>query len=278
MFQPIPVTEENVFAFKATGKLTDEDYAKFVPELENIIAQHGKISVLFELENFKGWGAKAAWQDYRFGKEQESHFEKIAIVGEKMWQRWMTSIASFFTDADVRYYKRDELAQAWDWLRDVDEPADTTLVDPVPYRNILVPTDFSPHASFALKRALKLATKNDATLTLLHIVDSAVPLDTYDTFGMTPQYAYSEIEQELFDASAQRLQALADGSGYPNVKYETLWGFPKTTILSFAEAQQIDLIIAGSHGRHGLERLLGSTAASLASKARCDVLVVKLPT
>lgn len=278
MFQPIPVKEDNVFAYKATGKLTDEDYAKFVPEIEKLIDGHGKISLLFELENFKGWGPKSAWQDYRFGKEQDEHFDKIAIVGERAWQRWMTLIANFFTDANIRYYKRDELAQAWDWLRDVDEPVDGTTIEPVPYRNILVPVDFSPHAVFALKRGAKMATQNDAQLTLLHVVDRAVPLDTYDTFGMTPQYAYSEIEQELFDASADRLGNLARESGHPNVKFETLWGFPKTTIVSYAEAQRIDLIITGSHGHHGLERLLGSTASSLASKARCDVLVVKLPT
>lgn len=277
MFQPIPVIEENIFAFKATGKLTDEDYAQFIPEIEELVQQHGKIKLLLELENFKGWDAKAAWDDYKFGKEQDEHFEKIAIVGEKAWQRWMALLANFFTQADVRYYSRDELAEAWDWLRDANEPVDPTTIEPVPYRNILVPVDFSPHSLFALKRAVKLARRNDAQLTLLHIVDSAVPLDTYDTFGMTPQYAYSEIEQELFDASVERLNQLAQNCGYDKVKAETLWGFPKTTILSYAEAQQSDLIVTGSHGRHGLERLLGSTASSLASKARCDVLVAKLP-
>lgn len=59
MFQAIPVREENIFAFKATGKLTDADYQQFLPELTSLINQYGPISLLVELEGFHGWEAKA---------------------------------------------------------------------------------------------------------------------------------------------------------------------------------------------------------------------------
>jgi len=47
--------------------------------------------------------------------------------------------------------------------------------------------------------------------------------------------------------------------------------------LSYAAAQNVDLIVVGSHGRHGLARLLGSTATRIVHNAKCDVIVVRLP-
>jgi universal stress protein A len=53
-------------------------------------------------------------------------------------------------------------------------------------------------------------------------------------------------------------------------------GSPKTEILGLAEEKSTDLIVVGSHGRHGLGVLLGSTATSLLNHARCDILAVRL--
>ena len=55
-----------------------------------------------------------------------------------------------------------------------------------------------------------------------------------------------------------------------------LWGIPKQEIINVAEQQQVDLIVVGSHGRHGLALLLGSTANSILHTAKCDVLAVRL--
>lgn len=60
MFQFIPVAERDLFAFRATGKLTDDDYQVFLPQLEELIEARGPISMLMELEDFHGWDAKAA--------------------------------------------------------------------------------------------------------------------------------------------------------------------------------------------------------------------------
>ena len=61
-----------------------------------------------------------------------------------------------------------------------------------------------------------------------------------------------------------------------DVHSEILWGTPKTTILSYAEAQQVDLILMGSHGRRGLAKLIGSTTNGVINNARCDVLSVSM--
>ena len=55
-----------------------------------------------------------------------------------------------------------------------------------------------------------------------------------------------------------------------------LWGVPKQEIIHIADQEQVDLIVVGSHGRHGLSLLLGSTANSVLHYAKCDVMAIRL--
>jgi universal stress protein A len=55
-----------------------------------------------------------------------------------------------------------------------------------------------------------------------------------------------------------------------------IWGTPKQEIVRLAEQEGIDLIVVGSHGRHGLSLLLGSTANSILHYAGCDVMTIRL--
>lgn len=155
MFQEIPVNEPNIFAFKASGRLTEKDYQAFLPKLNSLLQEHSPLSLLIELEDFHGWELKAAWEDFKFGKDHDADFERIAIIGDKQWQRWMTALGKGFISTQVRFFQRDELPAAWDWLRGIDagEQADdrtTTEIEPLfPYSHIVVAVDFSPHSERA---------------------------------------------------------------------------------------------------------------------------------
>jgi len=278
MLQPLPVNEPNIFAFKASGKLTDADYQAFIPMLENMIKRYGKISLLMELENFKGWDNKALWDDFKIGAKHDHDIERIAIIGEKNWQQWMSWLADLATEGEVRYFKRDDLYDAWDWLREnalaqeaqTEEFSQQTLPA---YQHILIPTDFSDHSNDAIKRGLELAKQYETKVTLLHVHDYAPPMVEYST--LLPTAPYFE-DDELFKHSAKHLEDIAKATQFPNIKHETIWGQAKSGIISFAEAQKVDLIVMGSHGRHGLARILGSTAAGIVNGgSRCDVLVIK---
>jgi len=301
MFQFIPVAEKEIVAVKVSGKLTDKDYQDFLPRLTTLIHKYGPLSLLIELEDFHGWEPKALWDDFKFGKQHQQDFKHIAIVGQHIWEKWMSVFAKAFVDADTRFFKQDQMQDAWDWLRRADDENKTTefqinatdllqktLVqdmdemyeEPKSYKNILVPIDFSPHSLLAVKRALQLARQYNASLTLLHVIDNAslpsflgaaeyqVPFD-YDE--------YEKIEQTHYDHAITQIKEIAESLNYADSRYEVHWGRPKPGILSFAEAQKIDLIVTGSHGKHGIARLLGSTANGIVHGARCDVVVVRLP-
>jgi hypothetical protein len=98
------------------GKLSREDYEMFVPEIERVIRTHGKARILVTMHDFQGWDAGALWEDFKWNARHFNHMEKLAIVGEPTWHRWMTSFCKPFTDTQVRYYSMDRLPEARAWL------------------------------------------------------------------------------------------------------------------------------------------------------------------
>jgi len=116
----IQITEEDngkVVIVRLTGKLQKEDYAKFVPEVDRLVQQHGKLRMLFEMLDFHGWTAGAMWEDTKFAFHHFRSIERLAIIGEKKWQRGMASFCRPFTAAEVRYFERSQEQEAHDWLQ-----------------------------------------------------------------------------------------------------------------------------------------------------------------
>ncbi len=99
-----------------SGKLTKEDYAEFVPEIERLIEKHGKIRILILMRDFHGWDAAALWEDLKVGVKHFADIERVAMVGERKWQKGMAVFCKPFTTAEVRWYEADELDRARDWV------------------------------------------------------------------------------------------------------------------------------------------------------------------
>ena len=107
---------------RVEGKLTRESYQLFVPFLEEVIEREGKIRVLFEMVDFHGWTAGALWDDLKFDLKHFRDIERLAIVGEKKWQKGMAVFCKPFTTAKVKAFDVSELEEARSWLR-VESPA-----------------------------------------------------------------------------------------------------------------------------------------------------------
>jgi hypothetical protein len=106
----------NVIEVKATGTLTVEDYRRFLPEVEHLIQERGKVRILFEMHDFHGWTAGAAWQDFKFGVAHFHDVERLAMIGEKRWQRHMATLCRPFTKAEIRYFSSTEADEARKWI------------------------------------------------------------------------------------------------------------------------------------------------------------------
>jgi len=106
----------NILHVRITGKFEKEDYDIFVPVVENMIAQHGRIRILLELRDFKGWTAGAAWEDTKFGIKHFNDIEKLAILGDRKWENGMELFCKVFTTAKVKLFTPEESADAEKWL------------------------------------------------------------------------------------------------------------------------------------------------------------------
>lgn len=113
------VTEDtdNFVALHFSGQLEKADYDKLIPYLESKIDKHGKINLYWEMDDFEGWDAAAAWKDLKFDVKHANDFKRVAMVGDAKWQDWMTQLMKPFTSAEVKYFNRKQRIQAQDWAR-----------------------------------------------------------------------------------------------------------------------------------------------------------------
>ena len=104
-----------VLHVRVCGKLTKEAYETFTPVVEDLIQEHGKLRMLFEMHDFHGWTAGALWEDLKFDFKHWKDIERLAIVGESKWEAGMAVFCKPFTAATIRYFDHAKLddAQAW---------------------------------------------------------------------------------------------------------------------------------------------------------------------
>lgn len=141
------------------------------------------------------------------------------------------------------------------------------------YRHLLLAADFSEHGERVSEHARDLAQRYQADLSVIHVVENLPIMDS--SFDPIKPFDVDLTEQN-FEMARQRLAALADRLGIPEDRRCVEMGSPKLEITRIAGERQVDLIVLGSHGRHGIALLLGSTASSVIHHAACDVLAVRL--
>jgi nucleotide-binding universal stress UspA family protein len=141
-------------------------------------------------------------------------------------------------------------------------------------KTILHPTDFSEHSEYAFEVACALAQDYEARLIVLHVLH-AVTSPRTDGEGGRGRSPWPEEYQDSLWEKLRQLRA-----SYPGVRMET-WlkeGDVAEEILRTADDDLCDLIVIGTHGRTGLDRMLmGSVAEEVLRRARCPVLAVKAP-
>lgn len=140
-------------------------------------------------------------------------------------------------------------------------------------KRILVGLDGSPRAPGVVAVALAIATSQGARLTLVRSV--GLPPDVPQDFWKTTDQPLLAILEQ--NAARYLDEQLAGISPELRGTTELVVGVPWQAICETARAQRADLIVIGSHGYSGFDRLLGTTAAKVVNHAPCSVLVVREP-
>ncbi len=132
----------------------------------------------------------------------------------------------------------------------------------IPIRTILYPTDFSTYSNQAYFHAVGLAETHGASLTVVYVYEPG----SKDAAGGDRTFWREQLEQ------------VRPGNPRIAVRHQLLEGDPATEIANYSAEAGIDLIVIGTHGRTGEDRLrMGSVAEKVMRESPCSVLVVKLP-
>lgn len=138
------------------------------------------------------------------------------------------------------------------------------------YDTILVPTDGSEPADAAVEHAIDLAGSSGATLHVLSVVDSSA----YTSLDVSSESVLDSLETRAREAT-ETVAEMATDAGVDTVT-EVSVGSPHAQITDYAETTDVDLIVMGTHGRTGLDRvLLGSVTERVVRAASCPVLTVR---
>lgn len=145
-------------------------------------------------------------------------------------------------------------------------------------RSILLPTDFSDCATYALSFAASFAREHGAPIICLHVIEPLMPAVGYT--GIAETAPLSDLTEQLEAAAERELPRLAGAEEVAGIEVREIIarGDAAAEIVRAAREIDVDLIVISSHGRTGIGRILfGSTAEAVVRHATCPVLVVKPP-
>ncbi|MEF8936651.1 universal stress protein [Halobacteriaceae archaeon SHR40] len=139
------------------------------------------------------------------------------------------------------------------------------------YDNILLPTDGSESMDSVLDHAIELATVHDATLHALYVANTASLSD------LPMESSWENVSAALRKQGEDAIKTVEEKAGDLLVETTILEGSPSREIVDYAEENDIDVVVMGTHGRSGVDRLLlGSVAERVLRSSPVPVLAIRL--
>ncbi len=140
-----------------------------------------------------------------------------------------------------------------------------------PYKRILLAVDLTEESKPVADRAVALAEFFGAELHVVHVIE---PLSL--AYGGDIPMDLSSVQDQIQEQARSHLAEFCASVSVPEDRRYLIFGRPEAEIHRVAEEANVDVVVVGSHGRHGLALLLGSTANGVLHGACCDVLAVRV--
>ncbi len=97
------------------GKLTHEDYKIFVPMIDKALkeAKGLEVDLLVDMRSFTGWELLAGWDDLKFGVKHRNSFDRMAIIGNKKWEKLSVKMMKHLMKGKSKFFKNREEGLTW---------------------------------------------------------------------------------------------------------------------------------------------------------------------
>lgn len=145
----------------------------------------------------------------------------------------------------------------------------------VDFKSIVVATDGSKYSAAAASEGISIAKRNNAKLTVLAVVPADIAMPTDIDFAALQRDKLADQDMQMAEKNAKAVKEAAQKAGVDAQAF-VMSGKPADAIIEIAKDKSADLIVVGSHGRTGLDRLLmGSVTERVIVMSSCAVLAVK---
>ena len=119
MLEKMAESSGKVIGYKAVGKISKSDFEGIEPEVKALVNKEGAIRMLWDLTGYKEETAKGLIADYKFGREFNNQIEKLAVVGDTTWEKFLTQLAKLVYARDAKFFHSADSDKAWAWVLEI---------------------------------------------------------------------------------------------------------------------------------------------------------------
>ena len=118
MYQTIGATDGRIIGFKLTGEITAEDVQEMTRIVQEACGSLGTIRMLIEIDELQVDDPTAYWDTFKIAEEHGEQVERVAIVGDRDWEKRWVGMGGMLVESEVRYFDQSRLQAAWNWIRE----------------------------------------------------------------------------------------------------------------------------------------------------------------
>ena len=118
MFKVMQAEVDNLLYVQVSDLVTKEEIQQIAKTADELIEKQGKINILAELKEFKGYNTLSAFfEDFHYGVTHRDSFNKLAVVGENKIEEMMVKLSSLFMHGEIKYFESNNLNEALSWVK-----------------------------------------------------------------------------------------------------------------------------------------------------------------
>ena len=114
----LPESHNNILGYRIAGKLQETDYDTLAMGMDEALQSADRVNLLLHLDDIEGIKRGALMDDWKFGRKYHEKTDRLAVVGDKKWEKWITKLSSPFYAQETKFFQSDKIPLAWQWLND----------------------------------------------------------------------------------------------------------------------------------------------------------------
>jgi hypothetical protein len=123
MHETLDLPDTNVFGVEFSDTLTEDDYDAFVSTIRGALKEHTTARTLLVMDDVNDWTPEERWEELSFDVRHLSDLDKVAIVGDDLWDTWLEKAEVLFPMSEIRTYAEADREEALEWIRgDMEVP------------------------------------------------------------------------------------------------------------------------------------------------------------